>query len=116
MYLQLALDNTGGINSFAQFATMIGLPTVVIVFLVFLIYLLPAVIISSSIKKVAYMNDLPRFIAVKRSNSSYFVLEYGIRIHRKYAVKDKELYDTPYGIFDPVYDGDNIIGFMYSKK
>ena len=116
MNLLLSLEQTNGIDSFTQFATMIGLPTVVIIFLALLIYLLPAIIIASAIKKAARMRELPQFISLRHSYSSYFDLDYGIRLHRKYAVKDEGLYDTPYGIFVPVYNGDYIIGFMYSKK
>ena len=93
-----------------------GILSVLIIILSLFLYLLPAIIIANAIKKAAYMKEIPQFISLKHAYGSYYELDHNIRLHRKYYKKSEDLYDTPFGVFVPVHQGDYVVGFMYSKK
>lgn len=134
MYLQLALDNANGFNSISLFDLSIyGI--ILVSFVSLLIYLLPAIIIASAIKKLnpntsydsyviakalnnlAPKNSVPVFLPLVEEQTYYFDLGDNVYVPKRYYNLEENFYDTPVGAFVPVYEEDNktIKGFLYKK-
>lgn len=134
MYLQLALDNANGFNSISLFDLSIyGI--ILVSFVSLLIYLLPAIIIASAVKKLnpntsydsyviakalnnlAPKNSVPVFLPLVEEQTYYFDLGDNVYVPKRYYNLEENFYDTPVGAFVPVYEEDNktIKGFLYKK-
>lgn len=100
-----------------------------------IIYLLPAIIIASAIKKstakdsynahviadalreLTPKDSVPVFLPLVEELTYYFDLGDGVFVPKRYYNLEENYYDTPVGAFVPVYEEDNktIMGFLYKK-
>lgn len=109
--------------------------TAILVLISLIVYLLPAIIIASAIKKstakdsynayliadalkeLAPKDSVPVFLPLVEELTYYFDLGDGVFVPKRYYNLAENYYDTPVGAFVPVYEEDNktIMGFLYKK-
>lgn len=121
MNLLLALEQTNGINSFAQFITILGGSGIILVlFIVLFSIFSPAVIIANAIKKAALIRSLPQHLKVVIEEDDLFKLEHGVVVYKKYYDKELDRYVTPHGVYEPLYSSSyfndhHVSAFIYKK-
>lgn len=114
MNILLTLNHVNGIDSFSQFMT-IGIPIVIIISIILMLYFSPAQVLARAIKELGKKEDKKMHII--EENEKYFKLDSGVKVFKNWYNKDNDCFLCEYGTYIPIYNyDDKIIAFMFMRK